>query len=249
MSEPTFEETIKKHSGYLYSLSYRLTGSADNAADIMQDTCLKAFQNWDSLEDKERSLPWLRKICINTFIDSTRKKEAKLASASGFNDFVLDHSICSERGNPDQELLAEEGVRTVQSQCFSIFTQDLPLYQRMTFVLIDIFQIGIGETARLIGKSKSSTKSHLYRARKSINQATGRICGLINVENYCRCSTWLSFADDMERKREYLKAIVENVNMSETEEKVLKKKMISLFNTLPEIRPFTNWFSEVKKVL
>ncbi len=80
-------------------------------------------------------------------------------------------------------------------------------------------------------------------------KSTSRICGLIQNENFCRCSSWLAYADDAEKRREYLMAIIENSNTNELDEHSLKKKMIRLFNHLPNVQPFSDWFSEVKKIL
>ena len=241
-----FQEVISQSASYLYSLAYRLTGSSDDAKDLVQESYFKAFKKWSQFEQKKRPIPWLRKICINTFIDNKRRLDRKKV-LPGFDSFVIDHRIAADIPTPEDELLAEEGVQTIHSRCFSIFTQNLPLYQKISFVLIDIFDLSISETAVLIDKTEPATRALLHRARTKISQPVSEICSLVLPQNYCQCASWVRYADDAQKRRAYIHSILAHSQSGPHEVADVKKKLIVLFNNLPLIQPVNNWFEEVKK--
>ncbi len=161
----TFENIVHRTSSYIFSLSYRLTGSYDDAHDLLQDTYLKAWEKWERVHDKENALPWIRKICVNQYIDMYRKsKREYIVSDPVFPR--MEYEIASDAPSPEDELIADEEIRLIHSQCWTIITRTLPLYQQIVFILINIYRIGIEETARLIKKSPAATKSLLHHDRK-----------------------------------------------------------------------------------
>lgn len=228
-----FEAAVVSSSRYIYSLSYRLTGSHDDASDLMQETYLKAFQKWDSARNRDNPMPWLRKICLNAFIDAGRKTGAR----GRMKETVFpaeEHDIVSDRPSPEDEVLADEEVRRIQSQCYTLMTTMLGLYQRIAFVLIDIFQLEIGEVSRLLRRSEASTKSLLYRARNRMNGAIGSSCGILNPEHHCRCRSWIAFSHDIEQRRRRLREIISRAGDAGHES---GEKLHALYAALPHLNP------------
>lgn len=241
-----FESSIEKYSNYMFSLSYRLTGSYEDAQDLFQDTILKAWQNWGNLRNKENPIPWLRRICVNAFIDYTRKSATRrIAKEIVFPDMELE--IVSEMPTPEDELLADEEVRLIHSQCFTIITSTLTLNQRIVLVLNDVYKVGILETSFLVNKSYSATKSLLYRAREKMVDNFKPYCSVVNSDNICKCKSWIAFAHDIQKRREYLKYIFSSQIKSKAKIGETKKRIIYLFNNLPLHPPPPLWIDEVLK--
>ena len=239
-----FESVVMNSSRYIYSLSYRLTGSSDDAKDLMQETYLKAFQKWDTVKNKNNAIPWLRKICLNAFIDTTRKSYSK----QKMNEIVFpsnDHDIISNSPSPEQELLASEEVQKIKSQCYTILSTSLNMYQRISFVLVDIFQMNIREVSRMIHKSVASTKSLLYRARKRMTATLGATCSLVDIENYCRCESWKAFSHDIKKRRAYLHEILQHSKNNDCGNKGSRVKLHELFRTLPYLLPSSEFMDNI----
>jgi RNA polymerase sigma-70 factor (ECF subfamily) len=232
----SFESVVSNSSRYVYSLSYRLTGSLDEAKDLMQDTYLKAFRKWDTVKNNDNPIPWLRKICVNCFIDNSRKASTKLKMKEV--DFPSEeHDIASPALSPEEEVLLGEEIQTIRSQCFTILTSSLNLYQRISFVLIDIFGLDMRDVAQLIDKSHTATKSLLYRARGKMNRFLGLRCGLVSPDNICRCKSWTAVSHDVQKKRDLLKVIIARPETSVMDTIETKKRMTVLFRTLPYLNP------------
>ncbi|MBN1531176.1 MAG: RNA polymerase sigma factor, partial [Spirochaetes bacterium] len=173
-----FETMVRGTYGTIFSLSYRLTGSHDDAGDLTQETYLRALDKIGTLRDPGDALPWLRRICVNAFIDEYRRRRGRVKFVS--MDFPSpDHEIAGTYPGPEEPLLAEEELRRVHSQCYTIITAFLPLYQRIVFVLAGVFGLPPREVSYITGKSDASVKSLLFRARRRVTAGVAGVCGIV----------------------------------------------------------------------
>ncbi len=68
-----FEETIFEYIDSLYSTALRLTRNQQDAEDLVQDACLKAYQYFFRFEKGTNFKAWIFKIMMNTFINKYHK--------------------------------------------------------------------------------------------------------------------------------------------------------------------------------
>jgi RNA polymerase sigma-70 factor, ECF subfamily len=59
---PTFEELVGRHAETLYRVAFRLTGRADVAEDLVQESFLDAFRGLKQLRSGDSAFAWL--VCI-----------------------------------------------------------------------------------------------------------------------------------------------------------------------------------------
>ncbi len=59
----------------LYNTAYRMTRSAEDAEDLVQETFFKAYKYYDKFEEGTNLKAWLFKILKNTFINNYRKRK------------------------------------------------------------------------------------------------------------------------------------------------------------------------------
>ena len=243
---PEFNTIMREYESLVYSLSYRLTGTFEDAHDLFQETMIKAWMNWDKLENRDRPAGWLRRICTNTFIDLYRK--SKIRPGALESDFpLMEAGIMADTPLPEDELLVDEHIRAVQSQCFTIMTTTLPLNQRIVFVLAHIFDVSLKDTSVIIDKSIPATKSLLTRARNSMKDYFGSCCNLVNPENACNCRSWLALQADLQGKREYIKSLISQALSADRITGADREKVLRLFATLPLMMPPPEWFEEFSK--
>ena len=225
-----------------------MTGSFEDAKDLLQETLLKAWQKWAYLKNRENPISWYRKICINLFIDGKRKPTTQITEKSiVFPDMA--YEIAAPLPSPESEVLAKEEVQLVHSQCFSMIASTLPLYQRIVFVLNGIYQVGISETSLLVNKSNSATKSLLHRAREKMVANFGPHCRIVDPGNKCECTSWIAFAHDIERRRDHLNHVISSQMVSKHKIGETRKRIKFLFRNLPHHPPPPLWIEEVIKKL
>lgn len=69
-----FRILIDKYLDMLYGAAYGMTGNREDAEDLVQDTCIKAYKNIEQLQAWKNGKSWLYRILTNTFINKYRKK-------------------------------------------------------------------------------------------------------------------------------------------------------------------------------
>jgi RNA polymerase sigma-70 factor, ECF subfamily len=68
-----FDRLFTEFSGPIYNYALRMIGDADRAADIAQDTFIKAYRKLDTLTDPGAARSWIYRIATNTAIDAMRR--------------------------------------------------------------------------------------------------------------------------------------------------------------------------------
>src|ERR1041384_5543099 len=63
------EEVLLAHLESLYSLARRMTKDPDAAADLVQDTAIRALERFHQLRNTAAALSWLTRILTTTFLD------------------------------------------------------------------------------------------------------------------------------------------------------------------------------------
>jgi RNA polymerase sigma-70 factor (ECF subfamily) len=72
--ESDFERLFDEYSTAIYNYALRMVGDADRAADIAQDTFIKAYRKLDTLTDATSTRSWIYRIATNTAIDEMRRR-------------------------------------------------------------------------------------------------------------------------------------------------------------------------------
>src|SRR5439155_23542212 len=74
-SDPVLTRWFDEHRSFLWGLSYRITGSAADADDVVQETFIRAFQHApEQLEDARR---WLIHVAVNAARDVLRRRKRR----------------------------------------------------------------------------------------------------------------------------------------------------------------------------
>src|SRR4051794_29520988 len=69
-----FRALVERHSRYVFAVAQRMTGSAADAEDVVQETWLKAHKQLSRFEARADFRTWLHRICVNCSIDLIRAR-------------------------------------------------------------------------------------------------------------------------------------------------------------------------------
>ena len=148
--------------GKMLTVCMRYTNNADQAQDILQEGMLKVFGNLTKYSFEGSFEGWVRRIMVNTAIDSIRKKK---------NDFVLlgeDQSI-EEYTELVEEEEEEAELSFKPSQVLEAMQKLTPAYQ-MIFNLYVFENHTHVEIAEKIGISVGTSKSNLAKAKRNLRK-------------------------------------------------------------------------------
>jgi len=164
--DPTaLADAFETHRDLLWGLSYRMTGSPADADDVVQDTFLRAIHRPPvDLESPLR--PWLVTVAANLAKDLLRRRRSRpypgiwLPGPAGLEPAAERAEVPQERFD-----LLESG-----SYSFLVALEDLTPQQRAVFLLREVFDHSVQETAAVMGISESNVKVTLLRARKVLKR-------------------------------------------------------------------------------
>src|SRR5688572_16136561 len=88
-----FEKEALPHVHALYGAAMRLTRSPDDAADLVQETFLKAFKAFDQFEPGTNCKAWLFRILTNTFINKYRRRVKEREILEGTERTAAEHHL------------------------------------------------------------------------------------------------------------------------------------------------------------
>ncbi len=166
-----FQETAMDHLDELYATGLRYTKNEKDAEDLVQETFLKAYNNWDRFEQGTNCRAWLFTILTNTFINKYRrkKKEREILNADDLRpieQFFFSREKTDFYDNPERETL-HKAFSTDVKEALESLSEEF----RMVVVLADLNDFSYKEIAHILGCPVGTVMSRLFRGRKMMRQA------------------------------------------------------------------------------
>src|SRR6476646_9873991 len=104
-----FRALVDRHSRAVYRLAHRMTGSAQDAEDVVQETFLKAYRQLSRFESRANFSTWLHRIAVNCSIDLIRARPHREAGHDAADLEQLGNDDQSHRqASPERLLLSTE---------------------------------------------------------------------------------------------------------------------------------------------
>lgn len=169
---PSFEVLIQLFHKKIYNLSYRLLGNADDAADLTQETFVRAYSAYPRFSGTlEAAYPWLCRIavngCKNRFRELSRRQQYEALSLDDIASDEPPIQISANDGssNPVGVFERRELETKVQEAI-----QALPPEFRVVVVLRDMQGLSYREISDVTGLTLEAVKARLFRGRAVIRR-------------------------------------------------------------------------------
>lgn len=156
-----FNTLVLKYQNMAYSVAYRMLRDEDAAADVVQDSLIKAYRALQGFQGGNfRS--WLMRIVANTCYDLLRAQQRHatdsldaLLDEQDHTPYLVDHAEGPESHAERMELnkFIEAGI------------QALPPDQRLVLILCDVHGYAYDEIAEIANLPMGTVKSRISRAR------------------------------------------------------------------------------------
>jgi RNA polymerase sigma-70 factor (ECF subfamily) len=159
-----FEQEAMPHMDILYNYALRMTGNADDARDLLQETFLKAYRFWDKYEKGTNVRAWLFRIMKNTYINLYRKA-VKEPDTVDYNDIQNFYNIIREN-SADANDLQEKLFGHLLDDDVTKALESLPEEFRTVVILCDIEGLTYEEIAEFVECPVGTVRSRLHRGRK-----------------------------------------------------------------------------------
>jgi len=146
----------------LFSIAYRMLGSASEADDVLQDAWLRARQDEDA--DVRSPRAYLTTIVTRLCIDHLRSAERTRMEYPG-------PWLPEPLAEPNQE---SAELASSMTTAFLVVLERLAPTERAVFLLREVFELDFDEIAASVGKSEANTRQILTRARRRLREPRPR---------------------------------------------------------------------------
>jgi RNA polymerase sigma-70 factor, ECF subfamily len=173
------ETLVARHERRIYGLARRLTGSEQDAQDVTQQTFLSVVQNLARFREAAAFSTWLTTIAANAALKVVRKRRGlpttsldEATEPDGDGHIPHPDYIADWRETPDR--LAQ---RAETHELLDAAIAELDPGYRAVFLLRDVEDLSVRETARALKLSEANVKVRLLRARMQLRERLTRAFG------------------------------------------------------------------------
>lgn len=154
-----FCENIRKCEKSMYSLAYGILKNENDVADVIQESILKAYCNYNGLKNPQKFKQWILRIVHNTAIDYINKRYELID-----ND-IPEQAVLSSNIDKESKLVIWDAI------------QKIKLPYRTTLILFYYEDYSILQIADIMSLSVVNVKQQLSRGRKMLAK-------LLNEEDF-----------------------------------------------------------------
>jgi len=159
VAEPDLAALVQVYSGLLYRVALSLVRNPSEAEDVVQDVFLRVLERKRELAAIVDLRPWLVRIAWNLALDRYRRPRPRQ-----MDDLFAEALVSADL--PADQALAEAGrIRQVLGAI-----ERLPGKEREALLLSAMDELSTAEIGAVLGRSESSVRSLLFRARAHLRQ-------------------------------------------------------------------------------
>lgn len=163
-NDEAFEMLISRYEKKIYNLAYRFLNNEEDAAEVLQETLIRAYRFLKKFEERSSFYTWLYRIAVNVALRKL-KKRAKESKVVSLDEGIPQHEgipqeIPDEAQNPEVIYKRKQIQETVQKAL-----AELPEAYRSVVFLRDVEGLSNKEVAEILKISVSAVKSRLHRGR------------------------------------------------------------------------------------
>ncbi len=162
--QDAFRVLVDRHSRSLYRLAFRMTGKAEDAEDVVQETFIRAYRQLSRFEARANVSTWLYRIAFNCAVDFLRSRPRR---ESATEDDALERMAPSATG-PSMDDLVYAGQIGERMQAA---LGGLSEKERAAFLMRHYHGCSIEEIGSTLGMKTNATKHSIFRAVKKMRVA------------------------------------------------------------------------------
>ena len=166
---------MQRHNRQLYRVARGVLGNDTDAEDVVQETYVRAFTHLDGFRGEARLSTWLTRIALNEALGRVRDRRptTDLRHLDAIDEQgearVIFLPSARQDSNPEASAARAEARRLLERA-----VDQLPGPFRAVFVMRDVEELSVEETASQLGLRPETVKTRLHRARRLLRRSLDR---------------------------------------------------------------------------
>ena len=172
--EAAFRLIMQRHNRRLYRVARSVLGNDAEAEDVVQETYVRAFTHLEGFRGEARLSTWLTRIALHEALGRIRdhRPTTDLDHLDAINEQgearVIFLPFARQDSNPEASAARAEVRRLLERA-----VDQLPGPFRSVFVMRNIEEMSVEETAAHLGLRPETVKTRLHRARRLLDELAG----------------------------------------------------------------------------
>jgi len=169
--QSAFRAIMEQNNRRLYRVARAVMKDDTEAEDVVQETYLRAFFNLSKFRGESSLTTWLTRIALNEALGRKRKQRAMVTleiveTAQETSAQIIQFPAMTTETDPERSA-AQHEIRKLLERAMDA----LPEPFRVVFVMRDVEEMSIEDTATHLGIRPQTVKTRLHRARRLLRQS------------------------------------------------------------------------------
>lgn len=182
------EKLILRHQAWLYNIAVRMVFQPHDAEEVVQEVLIKVITRLSTFRGESKFRTWVYRIAVRHVLNMRRRNAEDHAPTFSLYGSAID-------GTPDLDLPDPNSmpvslpvlVEEAKNACTMGMLLCLDRRQRLVFTLGEIFGASDTVGAEVTETTPDNFRQLLARARRDLSSFMNHQCGLVNLNNPCRC--------------------------------------------------------------
>ena len=172
--EAAFEDIMRRHNGRLFRVARAILKDDTEAEDALQDAYLDAYRHLQDFRGDAQLSTWLTRNVVNqSLMRLRRQKRERVVVPFDRSEHQHDRE---EIDVPDEkaEAPSSAAMRAEVRRLLEDRIDQLPVAFRTVFVMREVEDMTVEETAECLGIPPATVRTRLFRARALLREALER---------------------------------------------------------------------------
>jgi RNA polymerase sigma-70 factor (ECF subfamily) len=175
-----FRVLVERHTRSVFRLAFRLTGSEQDADEVVQDSFVKAYKQLHRFESRASFSTWLYRIASNCAVDLIRARPRRFESldAVGVDDQPIAPAVPASTPSAERLVMSGE-IQSKMREALGALSDR----ERTAFLLRHIEGLSIDEISQHLNLKTNATKHSIFRAVKKMRHALEPLVAAPDLED------------------------------------------------------------------
>jgi RNA polymerase sigma-70 factor, ECF subfamily len=173
--EAAFEVLMRRHNGGLFRVARAILKNDADAEDVLQESYLAAYRRIEDFRGDAKLSTWLTRIVINQSLARLRTRH-RARIVVPLSELDAKERLRSERDGFDEPESSPEpsATRADIRRLLEEKIDELPVAFRTVFVLREVEDLSVDETAACLSIPEATVRSRTFRARGMLRESLAR---------------------------------------------------------------------------